>query len=64
MNPDYVAFIWFALAVFVVWVLFLVIILFVHYDYERCANNEKADKEEYSIRRPDGSVAVYKGGES
>jgi hypothetical protein len=45
MNPDYVAFIWFALAVFVVWVLFLVIILFVHYDYERCANNEKAGKE-------------------
>jgi uncharacterized membrane protein YdfJ with MMPL/SSD domain len=44
MNPDYVAFIWFALAVFVVWVLFLVIILFVHYDYERCANNEKAGK--------------------
>jgi hypothetical protein len=44
MNPDYVAFIWFALVVFVVWVLFLVIILFVHYDYERCANNEKAGK--------------------
>jgi hypothetical protein len=45
MNADDVAFSWFTLAFFVVWLLFTLMVIVVHYEYERCADNEKAGKE-------------------
>jgi hypothetical protein len=44
MNADDVAFFWFTLAFFVVWLLFTLMIIVVNYEYERCADNEKAGK--------------------
>ena len=41
MDDNYVAFLWFALTAFTVWLIFIIIVLFVHYDYQRCADKEQ-----------------------